>query len=229
MKIWAHRGAAEQAPENTMAAFIKAVELNVDGIELDVQLSKDGRVVVIHDERVDRTSNGTGFVKDLFYEELVAFNYNNKFEIDDHIKLPLLEDVIQFLKPYELDLNIELKTDKIRYEGIEDKVNGILIQHNFVERTIISSFNHMSLLKMKEINKNVSIGALLRDTIIDPIKYAEKYGLDAIHPHISVFKNYINGNDYSVDDEVLINVWGGVSKDIPRCSSSGVNAFIFDC
>ena len=75
-KVWAHRGASGYAPENTLDAFRKAVEMGADGIELDVQMTKDGELVVIHDETIDRVSNGKGWVKDYTYEELKKFNFN---------------------------------------------------------------------------------------------------------------------------------------------------------
>ena len=74
MKIYAHRGYSGKYPENTMLAFEKAAETGCDGIELDVQLTKDGKLVVIHDESVDRTTTGTGKVKDFTYDELARFN-----------------------------------------------------------------------------------------------------------------------------------------------------------
>ena len=74
--VWAHRGASGYAPENTLAAFQKAVDLGADGVELDIQLTKDDQIVVIHDETIDRTSDGKGWIKDYTLEELRAFNYN---------------------------------------------------------------------------------------------------------------------------------------------------------
>ena len=74
--VWAHRGASGYAPENTMAAFEKAVEMEADGIELDVQMTKDGEPVVIHDETIGRVSDGTGWVKDFSYTKLVKYNFN---------------------------------------------------------------------------------------------------------------------------------------------------------
>ena len=74
MKVWAHRGASAYAPENTMEAFKLAVEMNTDGIETDVHMTKDGVLVLMHDEKVDRTTNGTGYIKDYTYEELYQIN-----------------------------------------------------------------------------------------------------------------------------------------------------------
>ena len=75
--VYAHRGASGYMPENTMASFELAAEIGADGIELDIQLSKDGKIVVCHDYKIDRTSNGNGYVKDMTYEELRRFNYAN--------------------------------------------------------------------------------------------------------------------------------------------------------
>ena len=72
--VWAHRGASGYAPENTLAAFQEAIDMGADGIELDVQLTKDGQIVVIHDETVDRTTDGKGWVKDLTFDEIRALD-----------------------------------------------------------------------------------------------------------------------------------------------------------
>ena len=87
-KVWAHRGASAYAPENTMVSFQKAVEMKADGIELDVQMTKDGELVVIHDETIDRTSDGKGWVKDYTLEELRQFNYNKTYPEVEHAELP---------------------------------------------------------------------------------------------------------------------------------------------
>ena len=90
-KVWAHRGASGYAPENTLDAFRKAVEMGADGIELDVQMTKDGELVVIHDETIDRVSNGKGWVKDYTYEELKKFNFNKTHLEYTKEEIPTLE------------------------------------------------------------------------------------------------------------------------------------------
>ena len=113
-QIWAHRGASGYCPENTIEAFEKAIEMNSDGIELDVQLTKDGQIVVCHDELIDRVSNHKGFLKDFTYEELASFNFNNKMdEKYPFCKIPLLSEVLEMIKPTKLVLNIELKTSPL--------------------------------------------------------------------------------------------------------------------
>lgn len=109
-KVWAHRGASAYAPENTLEAFKLAVDIGSDGIELDVQLSKDGELVVIHDEEIDRTSNGKGFVKDYTLKELKKFNFNHSNSKYHKVNIPTLKEVFELLKSTEMDINVELKT-----------------------------------------------------------------------------------------------------------------------
>ena len=108
--IWGHRGASAYAPENTLFAFQKAVEQKADGVELDIQLTKDGHIVVIHDEWIDRTSDGKGWVKDMTLAELRRFNYNRTHPEYEHADIPTMEEVLDLLKPTDLTIDIELKT-----------------------------------------------------------------------------------------------------------------------
>ena len=109
-KVWAHRGASGYAPENTLDAFRKAVEMGADGIELDVQMTKDGELVVIHDETIDRVSNGKGWVKDYTYEELKKFNFNKTHLEYTKEEIPTLEQVYLLIQPTNLTINVEIKT-----------------------------------------------------------------------------------------------------------------------
>ena len=120
--VWAHRGASGYAPENTLAAFEKAVELGADGVELDIQLTKDDEIVVIHDEKIDRTSDGEGWVKDYTLEELRGFNYNRTKPEYEHADIPTMREVFELLKPTGLFINIEIKTGVFFYEKIEEKI-----------------------------------------------------------------------------------------------------------
>ena len=99
--VWGHRGASGYAPENTMAAFEKAVELGADGIELDVQLTKDGELVVIHDETIDRVSDGSGWVKDYAYAKLIKHNFNRTHPEYEHAQIPTLEETLMRKKNLE--------------------------------------------------------------------------------------------------------------------------------
>ena len=105
-----------------MLAFKKAIECGVDGIELDVQLTKDREVVIIHDETIDRTTNGKGYVVDYTYEELEKFDASFKFENVGFNKIPTLKDYFELVKNLKVITNIELKTGINEYLGIEEKV-----------------------------------------------------------------------------------------------------------
>ena len=125
--IWAHRGASGYAPENTLESFQKAIDLGADGIELDVQLTKDDQIVVIHDEILGRTCEGTGWVKDYTLEELRRFNYNKTFPQVAHADIPTLREVYELMKPSGLTINVELKTGIVFYEELERKVIELTI------------------------------------------------------------------------------------------------------
>ena len=181
-QIWAHRGASFYAPENTLEAFDIAVKQKADGIELDVQLSKDGKLVVIHDETMDRVSNGTGYVKDYNLNELKQFNVAKLFPHYGFSEIPTLEEVYHLLKGTDLTVNVELKTGIIFYEGIEQKLLNLAKKMNMEDRIIYSSFNHYSLLNLRKLNKDVKIGILVSDIYVDVIDYAIKLGADALHP-----------------------------------------------
>ena len=98
-KVFAHRGASGYAPENTLQAFHLAQEQGADGIELDVQLTKDGEVVVIHDETINRTSTGKGYVRDYTLAELKKFSFHNHMEKYKGVKIPTLQEVLELVKP----------------------------------------------------------------------------------------------------------------------------------
>lgn len=181
-QIWAHRGASFYAPENTLEAFDIAAKQKADGVELDVQLSKDGKLVVIHDEMLDRVSNGTGFVKDYTLNELKKFNVAKMFPQYGFSRIPTLEEVYQLLKPTDLIFNVELKTGIIFYEGIEEKLIKLAKNLNVEDRIIYSSFNHYSLLNLRKLKNNAKIGLLVSNIFVDVLDYAVKLGADALHP-----------------------------------------------
>ena len=138
MKIWAHRGCSQRNPENTLLAFERAMELDgLEGIELDVQMTKDGRLVVIHDESVDRTTEGIGFVRDYTLSELKRLHiYADSRQCQ---KIPTLEEVFdlteQRLKK-GLKLNIELKNGICAYNGMEEKVVNLVHKRGLLKKIV---------------------------------------------------------------------------------------------
>ncbi len=204
--IWAHRGASAYAPENTIEAFKLAIEQKAEGIELDVQITKDKTVVVIHDETIDRVSNHQGFVKDFDYQELKKYNFNNKNKDYPFCQIPTLEEVLILLEPTDLTLNIELKNSVFDYDGMEEKVIELVKKYQMEDRVIYSSFNHYSLLKILDIEPDANCGFLHSDKIIDMAKYTKSHNVKYLHPafYVLLDKNYLKE---ALENNLLINTW----------------------
>lgn len=152
MKIIAHRGLSGFYPENTMLAFKKCLSLNIYGIELDVQKTKDNHIVVIHDEKVDRTFNGTGYIKDMTLNELQSLHSTCKnYEHNEDCKIPTLKEVLLLFKPTDFIINIELKNSKIKYKNLEEDVISLVKELKMERRIIISSFRMKSLHKVRSL------------------------------------------------------------------------------
>ncbi|MGY5387856.1 glycerophosphodiester phosphodiesterase [Bacillus spizizenii] len=185
-KIFAHRGASGQYPENTMLAFEKGIEAGADGIELDVQLTKDGRIVVIHDERLDRTTSLKGFVKDTAYNVIKTANaaagYDQTYR---DIKVPLLEDVLLWADKKDFLINIELKNSVIRYEGMEEKVLEAVKRFNIEERIILSTFNHESLALCARLAPHIERAALTSDVLYQADQYITSIPASGYHPKLN--------------------------------------------
>ncbi|MFD2617228.1 glycerophosphodiester phosphodiesterase [Terrilactibacillus laevilacticus] len=180
--IFAHRGSKGNRPENTIAAFKEAMRINSDGIELDVHLTKDQELVIIHDEKIDRTTNGKGYVKDYTLQELKQFDAGAWFS-DEYKgeRIPTLKEVLTLLKDYEGTLNIELKTDRIDYPFIEQKVIDAVHEWRPNHPTLYSSFNHESLARLKAIEPEADFGILLFEKLYDPWLYARHIGASSLH------------------------------------------------
>jgi glycerophosphoryl diester phosphodiesterase len=158
--ILAHRGARHQAPENTLAAFRLAAEMGADGVELDVQLCRDGEAVVIHDSTVDETTDGRGRVKDYTLAELQALDAGGWYAAEFAGEcIPSLAQVLHELGP-RLMLNIELKTDALLSDGLEAEVVRLVEDTNLVHQVIVSSFNPAALWRLRRLNRRIPIGLL---------------------------------------------------------------------
>lgn len=192
-KIWAHRGASGFAPENTLPAFQIAKELDVDGIELDVHMTKDGEIVVIHDDRIDRTSDGSGWVKDYTLAELRQFNFAKNMPIYGCVTIPTLEEVYEMFRDTDYIINVELKTDVVPYDGsnvtessdkrcIEEKVHALTEEMGMTGQVIYSSFNHASVMKMKQYITGEQTAFLYRDGWLNVAEYAKQHQVQALHP-----------------------------------------------
>ena len=183
-KVWAHRGASGYRPENTMEAFELAILQGADGIELDVHTSADGELIVIHDETVDRVTDGTGLVGEKTLKELKELKVSTKAEPKGIYRIPTLLDVLDLMRSTDMMVNIELKNSICLYPGMEEKVLKAVREMKMEEQLIYSSFNHYSLLQLKQLDKNVQTGILFSDGWVNPAMYAKNLGIDAVHPAV---------------------------------------------
>lgn len=203
---YAHRGASGDHPENTMLAFRAALQMGCEGIEMDVQLTKDGVPVIIHDEGIDRTSNRTGLVRDMTYKELCEADFAYKWQgLVPFQKIPTLREYCELVKDKNIITNIELKTGVYEYPGIEAKVLELLREYDLCDRVVVSSFNHHSVLRMKALAPDIPCGFLSETWILDAGAYVSSHGIEAYHPHFAML------TDPEVADlkahHVQINTW----------------------
>lgn len=214
-KVWAHRGASAYAPENTLEAFALAIGQQADGVELDVQMTRDGKLAVIHDETIDRIWEGSGYVKDFTMKELKSFCCRKAAPEYRSAVIPELKEVLELLKPSRLTVNIELKTGIFRYKGIEEEVLKLVKKMEMENRVIYSSFYHPSLVKVKKLEPKAKTGLLYSDGWIGVSSYAKKLGIDALHPAIYHLRSKklikdarekgLSLHVWTVDEESLLN------------------------
>lgn len=224
---YAHRGFKSKYPENTMLAFRKAVEEGADGIEFDVHLTKDGELVIIHDERLDRTCQAQGRVKDYTLEELKKINAAKLFPEVGFEGIPTLEEYFKYIKDKDIITNIELKTGIFWYRGIEEKVYDLLSKYDLNDRILVSSFNHESLMKMKELGPELKFGALVSSWLDRPEDYLEKMGVDFYHPAAYCASPELVKRLHNCG--IGINVWFGKEEyDFKTLVEMGVDGIISD-
>jgi glycerophosphoryl diester phosphodiesterase len=231
-KIYGHRGASQYAPENTMEAFQMAYDMGADGIEFDVQMTRDGYLVVTHDEEISRVSDGKGYVKDYSLEELRGFQFNRTHPKYEGVRIPLLEEVLeQFVQSRpkcdkEFLFNIELKNNIFSYEGMEEKVLKIVKEKKVLGRTLFSSFSHASMLKLREIEESAKVAFLYCDGIMDIGDYAEKYKINTVHPAWYLLNRKGIFEDLR-ERGIEINIWTiNSGKEIRRFCDMGVDGII---
>ncbi|MDQ5985374.1 MAG: putative glycerophosphodiester phosphodiesterase 1 [Syntrophus sp. SKADARSKE-3] len=215
----AHRGYSEKYPENTLLAFEQAILAGADMIELDIRFSQDGQIVVIHDSRINRTSDGRGRVADLTLAQLRRYNYINGMVQHGVIAIPTLEEVVDLFGRRVL-LNVEIKKGRNVKRDIEGKLIELLTRKAMIDRVVISSFNCASLRRLKEINSDVKTGFLykkVRRTFFDNVR---SLGVSSLHPSLEAIDK----------DQLLwaklhgIAVYTWVATDratIEQCRSSG--------
>ena len=180
--IYGHRGASGHAPENTLEAFRLAMEMGADGFELDVHMSRDGELVVIHDESVDRTTDGIGLVRDLTLAQLKQLDASYGMEAYRGTRIPTLGEVFDLIRHTDHIVNVEIKTDDWFYPQIEEKCLALAKEKGVEERVIYSSFNHFTLMKLRQLKPDAKLGMLFGDIMAKPWEYAGQLNVDYLHP-----------------------------------------------
>ena len=204
--VFAHRGFSAAYPENTILAFRKAIEAGADGIELDVHLTKDDEIVIIHDETVDRTTDASGEVRSFTLEELrhfdAAASKKGTFSFEP---IPTLQEYFDLVRDLPLVTNIELKNGIYPYYGLEEKVIRLIHEYHLEDRILLSSFNHNSIAKCRALAPEIPRGFLYDCWLIDAGGYAKSHGAQYLHP------SYYSLNSETVDEiqkkGVGLNVW----------------------
>lgn len=212
VRIWAHRGCSYRFPENTLSAFAAACELpQIAGIELDIQLSRDGELVVFHDETVDRLMDAVGNIREYTLEELRRMQFKDWKPGEGAASvvptIPTMAEVLELVKPYALKngikINIELKNSRVPYEGMEEKILELVKQFGMEEHVVYSSFNAESVKKLKILNHTVETG-ILRSDVRDCLELVESTEADALHPNVDSMEEMEDNSG-----SWIIRAWNG--------------------
>jgi glycerophosphoryl diester phosphodiesterase len=170
------------APENTLASFRKGIELGAALLELDVQVSRDDQLVVMHDATIDRTTNGHGFVKDLTAEEIRRFDagswYGGEFAGQ---RAPLFGEVVELAKG-RVGLAVEVKNGPVFYPRIAELLVEELRRRDFVDEVLIISFDHPALKRLHELEPRLKIGLLYSCRLLDAVAAARAVGAEVVRP-----------------------------------------------
>ncbi len=237
--IYAHRGASKYAPENTRSSFNKALVLDADGIETDVQLTKDHAVVVIHDPTVDRTTPGRGKVKDYPLQELLGLSNGAWFDpvfFDD--KILSLQALLDWWKTTPLYLNIELKSHRYNDDGLVDETVRQLNKINNLEKLTLSSFNAAYLKRVKALNPTLTTGYLTKKQLSERALRKHQDYIDGVHLHYKAFTTdylkqvhalglylqlYTVNDNVLFDDYIQAGVDGIITDDPALRQSAGID------
>ena len=210
-QIYAHRGSKGTHPENTMIAFKEALRVGADGIEFDVHLSSDGELVIIHDETLDRTTSLSGYVRDFSAEELKSADAGGKFSEAFHGE----------------KMNIELKTDKLPYDGIEKKVVDVIRQHHMESRVILSSFNHQSIENVKTLAPELERALLFEGLPVNIEELLAEKKEAGFHPDKNSLTPSIHASARKLGYKVRPWV-ANRQEDIERLATLGVDVIMTD-
>lgn len=215
-----HRGAKGHLAENTLESFQWAIDFGVDGIEFDVHLSADGQIIVIHDESVDRTTNGSGLIKKKSVVDLKALRIENQFEI------PLLHQVFDLVNRKCL-INIELKAGETA-KPVVDLIENYVLEHGWhYSDFLISSFDWPALQTVRDLHQEIPLGVLTATDLDLAIAFAKFIKAETIHPYF----NLLTAENTLQMKEQHLKVFSWTinePEDIQKIKSFNVNGIITD-
>ncbi len=236
-KVISHRGANRQAPQNTMPAFMKSLEIGVDGFENDVHLTKDGVPVICHNYTIDETSDGKGEISSMTLDELRSYDFGSYFHDNfKGTKIPTLEEFLVLCEAANIEImNIELKTPKNGEKEIVKKTIDAVKEHGLFDKLLISSFSPELLIECKAVDSDCKTGFLyspnqkiaFEKMVFGYVEFAKEIKADYLHPHFSMVNKYYVNKLHN--NGIKINAW---TVDKPetalRMLKCGVDGIITD-
>lgn len=230
-----HRGANLYAPQNTIPAFEKSLEIGVEGFETDVHVTKDGFAVICHNYTVDDTSNGSGEISSMTLEQLSELDFGSYFSPRyTGTKIPTVHDFLSLVEKSDIELmNIELKSPRQEESNIVSLVIDAVKEHGLFDRLLISSFDPKLLVEAKKLDKKCRTGFLYAPNrtlsarmFRHSVEFAKSIGADALHPH----EYFVLKKDYVEEAHkagIMVNPWTvDNAKSIERLISFGVDGII---
>jgi glycerophosphoryl diester phosphodiesterase len=211
--VLGHRGAMGHAPENTMVSFAKGLELGSDMLELDIHLSRDGELMVMHDGDVARTTDGKGHIKDMTVAEIkkldAGIKFNERFRGE---RVPKLVELIEWAKT-RIPLVIEIKGDPLPAAGIEEKLIQMVRDYKMLDQVMAISFHHASVKRVKELEPKLTTGILYTGQLVDTVGAAKAALADSVRPAWSYWTRELveqvhaaglGASSWTVNDESLM-------------------------
>lgn len=233
MWVIAHRGASSVAPENTMAAFRKAVEMGAGFIETDLQLSRDARLVALHDDTLDRTTNGRGSVSSKTLQELRALDAGSWFRTSNHEaapgfageRIPTIEEILAFGREHEIGLHLEVKATGP--SGVEHAIVGALRASGEIPRSIVLSFSQSVLRRVRQLEPLAMTGFLFSDRFPSVVATAVEVGARQLLPRTDRVTRELVTEAHAHDLKVV--TWtADTPEEMRKLISAGVDGIITD-
>ena len=205
MKVLAHRGFSGNYPENTMLAFRKAIEAGADGIELDIHESRDGQLVIIHDENLVRTTGINAIVSDLTLAELTKTRASRTRDDAFYTPIPSFEEFCEFASNGSFITNVEIKTNNQWYQDIERKAIDMVRAYGLQDRIIFSSFNWVSVMRAKQLAPEIPCGFLYDSQHLHLAPQAKDAGIQFMHPDYTLLNDSVVAE--CRENGIGLNVW----------------------